>query len=295
MKLKTKTSLNFHLIKNKKKEKGQLNGGSKNRIQKEKNKNFSKKKNKSFANNPNTNRNKDNIKSNHEKKIISNILNIEDSSTNCFSGKNKKKIIPRIIYNINEKKDKDNLIIPFLIQKENDTESLFINFKLGEKDSYTESTLRSDIEYNNYKKESKKIINMKSSYNKNNKNKNKSKNKNKINYDYCYVDNSIGQNESDSLEIYDFNDKNNEDYILNNLSVLSCSKSWKEKSSFNVDDFNDEDINGNKNINKIKIFNTKNNNVGLSSNNNNINNNNININKNTFIKNKFNFRHNYKY
>ena len=60
------------------------------------------------------------------------------------------------------------------------------------------------------------------------------------------------------MELYDFTDKTNVDYVLRNLSVLSCSKSNKDKSSVNLDDCNEEEINTNKNfINKIKIFNAK--------------------------------------
>ena len=276
MKLKAKTSLNFLLKTNKKKENGQSN-----KNEKEKKKFFLNKKNK-FSTNNSKIKNNNHHGLNNEKKIIKNILNIEDSSTNYFSGMIKKKI-PKIC-NIKKIKDKDNLIIPFLIQKESDTESLFINFKLGEKDSYSESTLKSDLENNDCKVQNKKIINMKSN---NNKNKNKIESKSKIRYDYCYVDNNIGKNESNSLEIYDFTDKNNEDYVLNNISVLSYSKSEKDKS-FYIDDFND-DINMNKNINKIKIFNTKNNCLSLNI----IKNNNIK--KYSLIKNKFNFRPNYKY
>ena len=280
MKLKTKTNLNFLLKTNKKKENGQSN-----KNEKEKKKFFLNKKNK-FSTNNSKIKNNDHQGLNTEKKIINNILNIEDSSTNYFSGMNKKKISK--ICNIKKIKDKDNLIIPFLIQKESDTESLFINFKLGEKDSCSESTLKSDLENNNCKVQYKKIINTKSNNNKN-KNKNKIKSKNKIRYDHCYVDNSIGKNESDSFEIYDFTDKNNEDYVLNNISVLSYSKSGKDKSSYNFDDFNDDDINMNKNIDKIKIFNTKNNCLSLNL----IKNNNIK--KYSLIKNKFNFRPDYKY
>ena len=188
-----------------------------------------------------------------KQKYNNNALNIEDSSTNCFSGNIKKNIIPKFDYNL-KNKQKDNPIIPLLIPRESDTESLFINFKLGEKDSYTDSTLRSDLkDYDN---------------NNNNKNENNNKNRGKSNdskkkinikkYNHCEVDGNIGQNENDSLEIYDFTDKTNVDYVLKNLSALSCSKSGKDLSSIILDDFNEEDKSGNKKIiNKIKIFNTK--------------------------------------
>ena len=167
--------------------------------------------------------------------------NIEDSSTNCFSGNKNKNFITKLDNKFLSEKKIENFI-PFLISKENDTESLFINFKLGEKDSYTESTLRSDSKnYNNYNY----VNNIKLT------------NKNYNNYNYCEVDDSIGKNEIDSLEIYDFNDKTNVDYVLKNLSALSCSKSGKDKSSIILNECNDEDISGNKNINKIKVFNAK--------------------------------------
>ena len=195
---------------------------------------------------------KNNSKNLINKKIINN-FNIEDSSTNCLSG-NKKNTITKIDINIlnskTKEKTKEKFIYPFLLQKESDTESHFINFQLGEKDSYTDSTLRSNLK-NNYNDKFMNINNIKLNIN--------NDNKNGKNYDYCDVDKNIGKNENDSMEIYDFSDKTNVDYVLKNFSALSCSKSGKEKSksSFILEDFNDEDISGNKNINKIKIFNTK--------------------------------------
>ena len=120
---------------------------------------------------------------------------------------------------------------------------------MGENDSYTDSTLRSDLQnYNNIEL-----------LYKNNRKSNNSINKISLKkYNHCQVDENIGQNENDSLEIYDFTDKTNVDYVLKNLSALSCSKSGKDKSSITLDDFNEEDKSGNKKmINKIKIFNTK--------------------------------------
>ena len=169
--------------------------------------------------------------------------NIEDSSTNCLSGNKKKNFKSKLDDKLLNDKKFENFIIPFLITKDNDTESLFINFKLGEKDSYSESLLRNDskIDNNNYANNIKLT------------------NKNFNNYNYCEVDENIGKNEIDSLELYDFNDKSNVDYVLKNLSALSCSKSGKDKSSSIIlDECNDEDISGNKKIiNKIKIFNVK--------------------------------------
>ncbi len=201
--------------------------------------NYSKKFNKN-RNAQKNSKNNNNLKSSNrlKPKQNNNIINIEDSSTNCFSKNNKKNMIPKFDYNLINNKKKDILPIPLLIPKESETESFFINFKLGENDSYTESTLRNDLKQNN-------INNLKL-------NNNKSKN-----YNYCNVDKNIGQNENDSMEIYDFTDKTNVDYVLKNLSVLSYSKSVKDKSSFILDDFNEEENENKQKINQIKIFNTK--------------------------------------
>ena len=201
--------------------------------------NYSKKFNKN-RNAQKNSKNNNNLKSSNrlKPKQNNNIINIEDSSTNCFSKNNKKNMIPKFDYNLINNKKKDILPIPLLIPKESETESFFINFKLGENDSYTESTLRNDLKQNN-------INNLKL-------NNNKSKN-----YYYCNVDKNIGQNENDSMEIYDFTDKTNVDYVLKNLSVLSYSKSVKDKSSFILDDFNEEENENKQKINQIKIFNTK--------------------------------------
>ena len=171
-----------------------------------------------------------------------NPINFEDSSTNYFWGNNKKVNSHDFDFKMNDKKKK-YIIIPALISKESEHESLFINFKLGEKDSLTESTIRSDL-----------II-----CNKDNKTRNMEQYK-KNDYNRCEVDGNLEQNENISFEIYDFNDKTNVDFVLRNLSVLSCSKSGKEKSSLLINDFNDEfnDNSGNKQkINKIRIFNVK--------------------------------------
>ena len=202
--------------------------------------NYSKKFNKN-RNAQKNSKNNNNLKSTNRikpKQNNNNIINIEDSSTSYFSKNNKKNMIPKFDYNLINNKKKDILPIPLLIPKESETESFFINFKLGENDSYTESTIRNDLKQNN-------INNLKL-------NNNKSKN-----YNYCNVDKNIGQNENDSMEIYDFTDKTNVDYVLKNLSVLSYSKSVKDKSSFILDDFNEEENENKQKINQIKIFNTK--------------------------------------
>ena len=112
--------------------------------------NYSKKFNKN-RNAQKNSKNNNNLKSSNrlKPKQNNNIINIEDSSTNCFSKNNKKNMIPKFDYNLINNKKKDILPIPLLIPKESETESFFINFKLGENDSYTESTLRNDLKQNN--------------------------------------------------------------------------------------------------------------------------------------------------
>lgn len=195
-------------------------------------------------------------------KSNTNLINTEDSSTNCFSGIKKKNIVPKLNYMLLNEEKKDDFGTPLLITKESDTESLFINFKLGERgscNSYTESTLRSDAKiFDNDNENENKTTNIKLT--KKNKNRN-------IRYNYCDVDENIGLNEMDSLEIYDFADENNVDYVLKNLSVLSGSKSGKDRSSILLEDINgdDEDINNDKFFNEIKIFNTKHNLLNINS------------------------------
>ena len=194
-----------------------------------------------------TSKKKTNFHSKDNKKIsikpnLNNKLKNEDSSTNCLSGNNNKRINDNPKYNVDliNSPEKENFIIPILINKESDTESLFINYQLAQNDSNSESILRSDLE--NYN-----LNNLK----KNNNDKNK--------YNHCYVDDNIGNNENDSLELYDFADKKNVDYVLRNLSALSISKSNKDKSSINLDNCNEEEFGGKKKfINAIKIFNVKN-------------------------------------
>ena len=239
MKSKTKQKSTSHITIRKQEKNKSINNDKKI-----KDKFFSKKNNQIFHKNPKIKINTKIISQNKLKKKTINNINIEDSSTNGFSGINRKNLIPKFDYNIINNKKKDTFIIPLLIPRESDTESLFINFKLGEKDSNAESTLRSDLKI--LGDENKNINNLKL-------------NNNKIKvYDHCDVDKNIGKNENNSLEIYDFTDKTNVDYVLKNFSALSCSKSGQDKSSFILDDFNDDEISGNKKIiNKIKIFNTK--------------------------------------
>ena len=170
-------------------------------------------------------------------------INNEDSSTNCLSGFNGKKINIEKNNAKNIQKNENN-IIPFLIGKsrESEAESFFINFKLGEKDSYIESIIKNESkidENDNIKK-----INLKN------------------NFDYCKVNRDSGQNENDSLEIYDFNDENNVDDILKYFSNLSCNKSEKNNISNNLEDCNEEIFykygENEKLINDVKIFEVKN-------------------------------------
>ena len=198
---------------------------------------------------------KQNLFSKTKTKIIS-----EDSSTNCFSGSNYKKIgldknylKPKNNDNKKEKNIRPLLLSKHFKQKESETESFFINFKLGEKDSYIESISKrgEQPDKNNiFKKINLKnnIVNSK--------------------YDYCRVNRDCGKNENDSLEIFDFNDENNVKYILNNLSALSSNKSGKNETSNLFEGCNEgiEDNNGNgKIINNIKIFEIKNNITNINS------------------------------
>ena len=159
-----------------------------------------------------------NSKTKHKKEVKYSTFNIEDSSTNCLSRSNfksnyaKKNTIKELL------NSKIEFNIPFLLPTVSETESQFINTKLGEKDSL-------DISLS-------KISNEKSFLQKSKK--------------------------DDSCEIYDFNDETHVDYVLNNFSMLSYSHSNQDKSSTMLEDCNDDELNGNKNvINKVKIFNTK--------------------------------------
>jgi hypothetical protein len=179
-------------------------------------------------------------------------INNEDSSTNCLSGSNCKKTNLEINYlNNNINKNKEEYIIPSLFlknKKESETESFFINFKLGEKDSYMDSViLKPDKKIE--KDDIFKKINLKN---------------NTINqkYNYCKVNKDCGQNENDSLEIYDFNDETNVDYVLKNMSALSCNKTCRDENSNifeDCDEMNNSKAHDEKIINNIKIFEINNN------------------------------------
>ena len=204
---------------------------------------------------------KKNIKSIQKQNLFSKPkakIKSEESSTNCFSGCNYKKInldINRLKLK-NNNKNKEKNIRPLLLskqskQRESETESFFINFKLGEKESYVEY-ISEQGEQPDVKK-----INLKN-------------NLTNSKYDYCRVNMNCGKNENDSLEIFDFNDENNVKYILNNLSALSNNKSGRNETSNFFEDCNEciEDKNENgKIINKIKIFEIKNNVTNINSNN----------------------------
>ena len=178
-------------------------------------------------------------------------INNEDSSTNCISGLNNKGNNPDK-NNLNNNKNPNEYELPFLLNnnKETESESFFINFKLGEKDSYMENISKTNeknnlINYKNkfFKKENPKnsIINLK--------------------YDYCKVNNDCGNNEDDSLEMYDFNDESNVEFVLKNMSALSNNKTWKNDNSNYYQDCN-ESIGGlskNENIiNNVKILEVQN-------------------------------------
>ena len=166
-------------------------------------------------------------------------LNNEDSSTNFLSGFNEKKIF--------YKKTRKDKISPNI---KSESESFFINFKLGEKDSFMESIFKSRLKING--NENNKKINLKN------------------NFDYCRVNKDSGKNENDSLEIYDFNDETNVKYVLKNLSTtLSCDKSEVNNNLSNIfEELNEEnwdnDEEKDKIINDIKIFEVNKNLVNLS-------------------------------
>ena len=127
--------------------------------------------------------------------------------------------------------------------KESETESAFINFKLGEKD-YIENFIKNDLKRD--KNKHFKKINVKN------------------NYDYCKVNKESGKNENDSLEIYDFNDEENVNYVLNNLANISSNKNTRIDYSNIFEDCNESSRynDGEKgNINIIKIFEVKKNNI----------------------------------
>jgi len=166
-------------------------------------------------------------------------INNEDSSTNFLSGFNEKKIF--------YKKTRKDKINP---NRKSESESFFINFKLGEKDSFMESIFKSRLKIN--ENENNKKINLKN------------------NFDYCRVNKDSGKNENDSLEIYDFNDETNVKYVLKNLSTtLSCDKSDVNNNLSNIfEELNEEnwdnDEGKDKIINDIKIFEVNKNLVNLS-------------------------------
>ena len=160
-------------------------------------------------------------------------INNEDSSTNFLSGLKEKKFVKNDIST----------------KMKSETESFFINFKLGEKDSFMDNIL---INYSKtIENENKKKINLKQNFN------------------YCKVNNYSSQNENDSFEIYDFNDETNVRYVLKNLSNLSCDKSEVGGGLSNIfEDLNEEnwdnDEEKDKIINDIKIFEVKKNFINSS-------------------------------
>ena len=82
-----------------------------------------------------------------------------------------------------------------------------------------------------------------------------------LKYDYCKVNNDCGNNEDDSLEMYDFNDESNVEFVLKNMSALSNNKTWKNDNSNYYQDCNESigDISKNENIiNNVKILEVQN-------------------------------------
>ena len=183
------------------------------------------------------------IKQNQQKIIDNNNTKSQNpteySSTNCPSCLNYK----RINLNISQKNQKKSIPLLLSNDKESETESAFINFKLGEKD-YIENFIKNDI--NKDKNKHFKKINVKN------------------NYDYCKVNKESGKNENDSFEIYDFNDEENVNYVLNNLANISSNKNTRIDYSNIFEDCNESSRynDGEKgNINIIKIFEVKKNNI----------------------------------
>ena len=176
-----------------------------------------------------------NNKINPEK--IKDQINDEDSSTNFLSGFNNKKTNINLKNNFNNL-EKEEKYIPLLVskKKQSKTESFFINFKLGEKDPFIE---------NIFKNESK------------NDNKNSKKISLKNNYFYCQVNNDE-KDENDSLELYDFNDNANVEFVLKNISFLNENKCQKSNISNIFENCNetseDNDKGKEKIVNNIKIF-----------------------------------------
>ena len=139
-------------------------------------------------------------------------------------------------------KRKNNYNYKNMRKKESEAESFFINYKLGENDSLMENIS------NNYSIPIE--------------NENNKKNNLKKNFGYCKVNNDSGQNENDSLEIYDFNDETNIKYVLKNLSNLCFDKNEVNNHLFNIfEDLNEENSDNDKEnekiINDIKIFEVK--------------------------------------
>lgn len=183
------------------------------------------------------------IKQNQQKIIDNNNTKSQNpteySSTNCPSCLNYK----RINLNISQKNQKKSIPLLLSNDKESETESAFINFKLGEKD-YIENFIKNDLKKD--KNKHFKKINVKN------------------NYDYCKVNKESGKNENDSLEIYDFNDEENVNYVLNNLANISSNKNTRIDYSNIFEDCNERSRynDGEKgNINIIKIFEVKKNNI----------------------------------
>ena len=79
----------------------------------------------------------------------------------------------------------------------------------------------------------------------------------KNNYFYCRVNNDK-KDENDSLELYDFNDNANVEFVLKNISFLNENKCQKSNISNIFENCNetseDNDKGKEKIVNNIKIF-----------------------------------------
>ena len=190
------------------------------------------------------------IQNKKPKKLINNKINNiiakhqnndEDSSTNFLSGFNYKKNnnninLPTYLNNA-EKEEKYIVSESILKKRESKTESFFINFQLGEKDPFIDSIFKNDSKYDN---QNSKKFTLKNNY-----------------YNYG-LNKGYGKGDNDSLELYDFNDNANVEFVLKNISFLNENKCQKSNISNIFENCNetseDNDKGKEKIVNNIKIF-----------------------------------------
>jgi len=193
------------------------------------------------------------IQNKKPKKLINNKINNiiakhqnndEDSSTNFLSGFNYKKNnnninLPTYLNNA-EKEEKYIVSESILKKRESKTESFFINFQLGEKDPFIDSIFKNDSKYDN---QNSKKFTLKNNY-----------------YNYG-LNKGYGKGDNDSLELYDFNDDTNVEFILKNISYLNENKSRANNISIifeNIEEISeDNDKEKEKIVGDIKIFDVK--------------------------------------